>query len=239
MGENGIRQILLNAYSQGRKFLLEPEAKRICEILGLPVSRWIVAKSQEEAIEAAEKLGYPVVLKVVSPDILHKSDVGGVILNLGSPSQVKEAYNQLINNVKNRKPDARIEGVLVEQMAEKNIEVIVGGIRDPQFGPVVMFGLGGIFVEILKDVSFRITPVTLEDAYQMIKEVRGYPILAGARGQKPLDIEILAQTIVKVSDLFERYGEIDQLDLNPIFVYERGARIVDARILLTPRGEGA
>lgn len=239
MSQNGIGQIMSGAYSRNRSFLLEYEAKLVCELAGLPVSKCIVARSPDEAVQAAQQLGYPVVLKIVSPDILHKSDVGGVVLDLRGPQEVKDGFERLLANVKRNKPEARIEGVLVERMAEKSVEVIIGGLRDPQFGSVVMFGLGGIFVEVLKDVSFRVAPVTVDDAYEMIKEIKGYPILTGFRGQKPLDVDVLADAIVKVSNLLDRYDEISQMDLNPIFVYERGAKIVDARILLKARGEGA
>jgi acetyl-CoA synthetase (ADP-forming) len=220
------------ARKEGRNYLLEPEAKIVCMEYGIPVTRFKVALTQDEAAKFADQIGYPIVLKIVSPDILHKFDVGGVILNLQSSADVKAAYNKILGNVKQHKPDAKIVGVLVQEMAPNATEVIVGSTKDPQFGPALMFGLGGIFVEILKDVAFRIAPITESDAREMITEVKGYPILKGYRGQPPADIEAIVKILLNTSRLVMDHMEIKELDLNPIMVYEKGAKTVDARIIL-------
>jgi len=220
------------ARKEGRNYLLEPEAKIVCMEYGIPVTRFKVALTHEEAIESADQIGYPVVLKIVSPDILHKWDLGGVILNLNSASEVEDAYNRILENVKHRKPDAKIVGVLIQEMAPSSTEVIVGSTKDPQFGPTLMFGLGGIFVEILKDVTFRIAPIIEADAREMITEVKGYPILKGYRGQPPADMDAIIQILMNTSRLVMDREEIKELDLNPIMVYGKGAKTVDARIIL-------
>jgi acetyl-CoA synthetase (ADP-forming) len=224
--------MFVQARKEGRNYLLEPEAKMVCMEYGIPVTRFKVAGTPEEAIKFAEGIGYPVVLKIVSPDIIHKFDVGGVVLNLKSPSEVKEAYQNIIKNVKKHKPDAKIVGVLVQEMAPTSTEVIVGATKDPQFGPALMFGLGGIFVEVLKDVTFRIAPITESDAREMITEVKAYPILKGYRGQPPADIDAIVNILLNTSKLVMDHQEIKELDLNPIMVYEKGAKTVDARIIL-------
>jgi len=222
----------MEARRQGRKFLLEPEAKTVCMKYGIPVTKFGVAKTVEEAVKLAEEIGYPVVLKVVSPDVIHKFDVGVVVLNLKSPEEVRKAFYQILENVRRHVPNARVLGVTVQEMAPPSTEVIVGAIRDPQFGPALMFGMGGIFVEVLKDVTFRIAPITEEEAKEMIAEIRAYPLLKGYRGMPPADIEAIAQILVNTSHLMMENPEISELDLNPIIVYENGAKTVDARIML-------
>jgi acetyl-CoA synthetase (ADP-forming) len=228
-----ISQIFDNATREGRTILLEPEAKTICMEYGIPVTKFKLATSEEEASEYAREIGFPVVLKIVSPDIIHKFDVGGVILNLKNRKQVREAYRKIISNVKRSKPDAKIVGILVQEMAPPSTEVIVGMTKDPQFGPALMFGLGGIFVEVLKDVSFRVAPITERDAREMITEIKGYPLLKGYRGTPPADVDTLVQILLKTSKLVIEHPEVDQLDLNPIMVYEKGAKVVDARMILS------
>ncbi len=220
------------ARKEGRNYLLEPEAKIACMEYGIPVTRFKVALTQDETIKFAEQIGYPTVLKIVSPDVLHKSDVGGVMLDLKSASEVKDAYDKLLKNVKAHKPDAKIVGVLVQEMVPSSTEVIVGAIKDPQFGPTLMFGLGGIFVEILKDVTFRIAPIVESDAREMITEVKAYPILKGYRSQPPADIDAIVKILLNTSRLVMDHMEIKELDFNPIMVYEKGAKTVDARIIL-------
>jgi len=227
-----VSEIISKVRGEGRKFLLEPEAKIICMEYDIPVTKFKVVSSEDEAIKFAEETGYPVVLKIVSPDVIHKFDVGGVILNLKSSEEVKRAYNQIIENVKKHKPDARILGITVQEMAPPSTEVIIGAIKDAQFGPTLMFGLGGIFVEVLKDVTFRIAPITEEEAKDMISEIKAYPILRGYRGKPPVDIDIIAKILVNTSKLVTDHQEIKELDLNPIIVYESGAKTVDARIIL-------
>jgi len=226
------KQLFAQACKEKRKYLLEPEAKTLCAQYGIPVTRFKTAKNQQEAVRHAKEIGYPIVLKIISPDIIHKWDIGGVTLNLTTPEQVKAAYNKILQNVKKHKPDARIHGVLVQEMAPSSTEVIVGATKDPQFGPAIMFGLGGIFVEVLKDVAFRIAPITQSDAREMITEVKAYPILRGYRGQPPVDTDAIAQILLNTSRLVMENQEIKELDLNPIMVYEKGAKTVDARIIL-------
>lgn len=229
---NKVSEIIAKARKQGRKFLLEPEAKTICIEYGIPTTKFMLAKTPEEAVEYAEKIGYPAVLKIVSTDVIHKFDVGGVILNLKSSQEVRRAYNKILENVKKHKPNAKIIGVLVQEMAPPSTEVIVGAIKDPQFGQTLMFGLGGIFVEILKDVAFRIAPITKEEAEEMIREIRAYPVLKGYRNMPPADIQAIIQILINTSKLVMDYPEIQELDLNPIMVYEKGAKTVDARVIL-------
>ncbi len=225
-------KIISKAREEDRDFLLEPEAKRLCALYGLPVTRFEVAKSEDEAVEAARRIGFPIVLKVISPQVLHKSDVGGVILNLKDEEGVREAYRRIHENVKAKVPGAVIEGILVQEMAPSSTEVIVGAIKDPTFGPTIMFGLGGIFVEILRDVSFRLVPIERVDAEEMIGEIKAYKILEGARGMPKADKEALIEILLKTSEMLMDIPEIKELDLNPIMVYEKGAKIVDARVIL-------
>jgi len=199
---------------------------------GIPVTKFKLAKNKAEAIKFADEIGYPVVLKIVSPDIIHKSDVGGVIVNLKNAYDVQNAYKQIMSNVQKHKPDAKIVGMLVQEMAPQSTEVIVGATKDPQFGPTLMFGLGGIFVEILKDVTFRIAPVTEDEAREMIATVKAYPLLKGYRNTPPADIEAIVGILLNTSRLVMEHQEIKELDLNPIMVYEKGAKTVDARIIL-------
>jgi len=229
-----VKEIIEKARMENRTYLLESEAKAVIREYGIPVTRFEVAKTIDEAVEHAEKIGYPVVLKIISPDVIHKSDVGGVMINLKDEEEVRRAYENIINNVRRYKADAKIIGVLVQEYAPEPIaEVIVGMTKDPQFGPAIMFGLGGIFVEVFKDVSFRIAPLTEYDAREMIMEIKGYPILTGIRGRKPVDIDEIVNIILKVSKLVTEHTEIDQLDLNPIFAYDKSALTVDARIILS------
>ncbi len=227
-----VSRIFQEVRKEGRNFLLEPEAKAVCMEYRIPVTKFKVAKTVEEAVKSADEIGYPIVLKIVSPDIIHKFDVGGVILNLNGPKEIQDAYRKILANVKKHKPDAKITGVFVQEMAPTSTEVIVGATKDPQFGPALMFGLGGIFVEILKDVTFRIAPLTEQDAQEMITEVKAYPVLKGYRGQPPADIDAIVKILLNTSRLVMDHLEIKELDLNPIMVYEHGAKTVDARIIL-------
>ena len=227
-----VSNLILRVRKEGRKFLLEPEAKTVCIEYGIPVTRFELAKNEVEAVKFAEKIGYPVVLKIVSPDILHKSDVGGVIVNLKDAKEVRNAYKQILQNVKKHKAKAKITGILVQEMAPPSTEVIVGAIKDSQFGPSIMFGLGGIFVEVLKDVTFRVAPITEDEAREMITEVKAYPLLKGYRNQPPVDIDAIVKILLNTSKLVMEHQEIKELDLNPIMVYEKGAKTVDARIIL-------
>mgnify|MGYP000317884841 FL=1 len=220
------------AKSEGRTVLTEIESKQILEEAGIPTASARLATSADEAVKAAKELGYPVVLKIVSPDVTHKSDVGGVRLGLDSPETVTAAFAEISEAVKRHEPNARIEGVAVQKMARPGIEVIVGMSKDPQFGPVLMFGLGGVLVEVLKDVSFRIVPLEPRDARQMVREIKGFPVLQGFRGQEPADLEALEKLLLKVSAFVDAHPEIEELDLNPVFAYKDGALAVDARIVV-------
>lgn len=225
--------ILAQARAEGRTLLNEVEAKQALLEAGIPATQTTLATSREDAQAQADAMGYPVVLKVVSPDIAHKSDVGGVKLNLQDREAVGEAFDAIMTRAAAAEPNANILGVSVQQMAKQGTEVIVGMTTDPQFGPVMMFGLGGIMVEVLKDVSFRLVPLEDKDATQMIDEIKGRPVLQGVRGQPAADIDALKSTILKVSQFVEKNPEIKELDLNPVFAYPDGALAVDARIVVS------
>ncbi len=225
--------VLARARSEGRTLLNEVEAKQLLRDAGVPVATTVLATTPAEAQAQAEGVGYPVVLKIVSPDIAHKSDVGGVKVGLEDGDAVAAAYDEIIANAKKAVPDARITGVAVQNMAPQGTEVIVGMTTDPQFGPVMMFGLGGIMVEVLKDVSFRLVPLTERDANQMIDEIKGRPVLDGVRGQAPADKAALRQAILDVAKFVEQHPEVQELDLNPMFAYPDGAVAVDARIVVS------
>lgn len=227
-----IASIVDRARSEGRTLLNEVESKQILQEAGIPATRARLATSREEAIAAARDVGFPVVLKILSPDVAHKSDVGGVRLNLANDQAVAEAYEGILAAVRNAAPEARLQGVSVQPMARQGTEVIVGLTHDPQFGPVLMFGLGGIFVEVLKDVAFRIVPLTPRDARQMIRDIKGFPVLEGFRGQEPADLEALEKILLGVSQFAEAHPEVRELDLNPVFAYSDGAVAVDARVIL-------
>ena len=227
-----VAEVIANARSQGRTLLTEVESKHVLHEAGIPVALSVLARDAKEAVKAAEKTGFPVVLKVVSPDIAHKSDVGGVRLGLESKEDVEEAFDEIMDAVKAAQPDARIEGVAVQNMAPPGTEVIVGMSKDPQFGPVMMFGLGGILVEVLKDVAFRIVPLEPKDTRQMVREIKGFPVLEGVRGQPSADLAALENLILKLSDFIEDHPEIEELDLNPVFAYPDGVLAVDARIVV-------
>ncbi|NPA75866.1 MAG: CoA-binding protein [Euryarchaeota archaeon] len=217
----------------GRKILTEPEAKEVFAAYGLPVPKGKMAKNEEEAVKIARAVEYPVVMKIVSPQIIHKSDAGGVKVNLKSDDEVREAFKDIVENAKHYDPHAEIFGVYVQHMEPWGTETIIGSTYDKQFGPTVMFGLGGIFVEILKDVTFRIAPFSEDEAMDMIKEIRGYKILKGARGEKPRDIKAIAEAISRLSQLvWDFRDQIKEVDANPVMAYEHGLKIVDARIIL-------
>ena len=224
--------ILEKADKEKRALLTEIEAKEWLKGAGIPVVETKLATSKTEAVEIAKKLGFPVALKIVSPDVVHKSDAGGVKLKLENGTQVAKAYTEIMDNIKKHYHKAEIIGVSVQKMAKPGIEIIIGMTKDAQFGPVIMFGLGGVLVEVLKDVSFRIVPLEKRDAAEMITEIKGFPILKGYRGQDPADIPYLEDLIVKVSDFVDKNPEIKELDLNPVFAYKDGAIAVDARIIL-------
>jgi acetyl-CoA synthetase (ADP-forming) len=227
-----VDSIFRTAIDDGRGFLYEHEAKRLCELYNMPVAVTRFTASLEEAVSAAEGTGYPIVMKVVSPDILHKSDAGGVLIGIKDELSLREGYNKIMGNVRGHQPEAEIIGVLVQEMAPSSTEVIVGSTMDPTFGPVIMFGLGGIFVEILEDVSFRIIPLERLDAMEMIKEIKAYKILEGARGHPKVDLDAIVEILISTSNMVMDCPEIKELDMNPILLYEDRAVIVDARVIL-------
>ena len=226
-------EILEKSIKSGRKVLEEDEAEIILGAYGLPVLKSKLATSTEEAMAIAQQIGFPVAMKIMSDDIIHKFDIGGVILNVTNKDEVKRSYQSILDNVQGKAPDAVIRGILVTQMAEKGEEVILGIKRDAAFGPVVMFGLGGLFVEIFKDVQFRVVPLGEKEAMEMIENIKGYPLLTGARGKNQADILTLVDCIYRLSQLAIDFPEIKELDVNPIMVYDhgRGCAVVDAKIM--------
>jgi len=216
------------------RVLNEVDSKAMLKAAGIPVVETRFARNMKEAVATAKELGFPVALKVMSAEVIHKSDAGGVKLRLENPSQVEKAYSAMMASVKAMYPKAKIDGVSVQKMARPGVEVIVGMSKDPQFGPVLMFGLGGVLVELLKDVAFRIVPVSKFDAAEMIREIKGFPMLTGFRGSEPADLKKLEKLIVDVSNFVEKHPEVKELDLNPVFAYKDGVSAVDARVVLEP-----
>jgi acyl-CoA synthetase (NDP forming) len=229
---NNAAQIINSAGKQGREVLTEIEAKQVFQAIGVNTIETRLAPSLKEALAICGEIGFPVVLKIASPDITHKSDVGGVKVGLKNKAEVRKAYGEIMASARQKYPAARIEGVSVQSLARPGIEIIIGMFQDSQFGPVIMFGLGGIFVEVLKDVSFRLIPIVKRDAEEMIKEIKGHVLLQGYRGQEPADIPSLLDILLKVSDLVEQMPGIKEIDLNPVFAYKDSALAVDARIVL-------
>jgi acyl-CoA synthetase (NDP forming) len=226
------QKIIEKARKENRTLLSEIEAKQLLKEAGIKVVETKLATSKEEAIAISEKLGFPVVMKISSVDVVHKSDAGGVKLGLKTTAQVGKAYNEIMKSIKKAFPHVKIEGVSVQTMAKQGLEVIIGMSKDDQFGPVLMFGLGGVLVEILKDVSFRIVPLQPRDAREMIRDIKGFPLLQGYRGSDPIDIANLEKLLLKVSAFVENTPEVKEVDLNPIFAYKDGSIAVDARVIL-------
>ena len=226
------KQIVGAAKKEKRTALTEIESKEILRQAGIATTEMRLAKTRAQAVAAAKELGFPVVLKVVSPDVLHKTDAGGVKLGVKTEKAVGKAFDDIMASVKKHQPKAKVLGVAVQTMARPGVEVIIGMSKDPQFGPVLMFGLGGILVEVLKDVSFRIVPLTKRDAHEMVHEIKGYPILEGYRGQEAANVKLLEDYLLKVSKFVDKRPEIKELDINPIFAYKDGAVAVDARVIL-------
>ncbi|HSM73812.1 MAG TPA: acetate--CoA ligase family protein [Desulfobacterales bacterium] len=226
-------RLIAAARAERRTYLLEPEAKSLLRLHDVPVPDEGLARSAEEAVELAAGFGGKAVLKIVSPDILHKSDAGGVRVDLEGPAAIAAAFAEILENARRHNPQADIRGVLVSPMAREGMEVIIGTKRDDQFGPVIMFGLGGVLVEILKDVAFRVLPISHLSAEKMIEEIRSAPLLNGFRGMPACDKKALRKLLVKCSEIVEAYPDIQEMDLNPVISHEKGLSIVDARIILT------
>ena len=233
-----VKGLLGAARREKRSFLPESESHEVLKAYGFPVLDFRLARDEQECIKYAKEVGYPVVLKIVSPDIFHKVDVGGVKLNIEDEVQLKKAYGDILDNVKSTRPEANIWGILVQKMAKGGKETIIGVNRDPNFGHLLMFGLGGVYVEALNDVTFRIAPIRDLSAQNMIKEIRGYRILEGYRGEPPSDIAAIAECLERLSQLVTDFEEIAELDINPLLVFEKGkgARVADVRILVSPAG---
>jgi acyl-CoA synthetase (NDP forming) len=227
------KEILARARQENRTVLTEIEAKQILMQSGINCTDTRLAATKDAAVKLSEQFGYPVVLKVSSVDISHKSDAGGVKVNLKSKSEVENAFDAIMRSCKAAVPAAKIEGVSVQGMAKPGTEVIIGMTKDPSFGPVIMFGLGGVFVEVLKDVAFRVVPIEKSDAEEMVNEIKGKKLLEGYRGQEPADVAYLQQMLLKLSDFVNETSEIEEIDMNPVFSYKDGAVVVDARIILS------
>jgi len=233
-----VEDVLESAFSEGGGLLSLYESLRLVEAYGLPVARYGLAKTEDDAVELAEKLGYPVVLKVSSPDVSHKTDVGGVILGLEDPSEVRAAFRKIVSSVRERAPGARLEGIVVQEMVKGGYEVIIGGLIDPQFGPIVMVGMGGVYAEVYKDVVFELAPLAEEEALEAILRLKGSKILKGYRGRPPADLKALALVLSKTSQLvYELHGKVSELDLNPTFALPDRVVIADARIVLAQKEE--
>ncbi len=229
---------IINRYQRiGRSQVSEADAKEILRAYDFKVPQGKVAKDLEQAIEAAEQVGYPVAMKILSPDIVHKSDMGGVKLSLANEDQVADAFDLMMVRIKRKAPEANLQGVYIETMANRGLEVIIGMTRDPQFGPMLMFGLGGIFVEVMKDVAFHLAPITADEALQMLESTRSYAMLKGARGQKEVDLMAIASGLQRISQLATDFPEIEELDINPFIVGAVGTKpvVADARITLSDK----
>jgi len=223
-----ITEVIKNKIDSNQTVLTEFESKELLQEIGIAVPVQKLTTSKEETISAAEDIGFPVVMKLMAEDVVHKSDTGAVKLNLKTKEDVDKAYDVLMNI-----PSQQEKKISVQKMADEPItELIIGMTTDPQFGPALMFGIGGILVELLEDVSFRIAPITEYDANEMIHEIKGFPILDGYRGKPKADIETIVDVLMKISNLVTTHEEINEMDLNPVFIYEKGLVCVDARIIL-------
>ena len=230
-------EIVPRARAEGRALLSEVEAKAMLAEFGVAVTDTRLAGSVDEATAIADELGYPVALKVVADEITHKTDVGGVELGIADAEALREAAQRIHAAVAAAAPGVAPAGLSVQPMAAPGTEVILGITQDQQFGPVLMFGLGGVFVEVLKDVAFRVVPLEPRDASEMIREIQGFPVLEGFRGAEPADLAAIERMLLQLSEFAEAHPEVAELDLNPVFARADGAIAVDARIVLAPDGE--
>jgi acyl-CoA synthetase (NDP forming) len=226
-----VHQIIEKAKKEKRP-LLETEAKELLREYVIPVPDFKLIKSEDEIVGLAKEINFPIVMKIVSPDIIHKTEAGGVKVGIKDEKEAKAAYQNIIYKVKKYKKEAKISGVIAYSMIPQGTEIIIGMMKDPCFGPTIMFGLGGIFVEILKDISFRILPLEERDAEEMISEIKGYQILKGIRGETPKDVKSIRDVLMKISQLVMENPEIKEIDLNPVFVFNEGLQVVDARMIL-------
>ncbi|MGM0468657.1 MAG: acetate--CoA ligase family protein [Promethearchaeati archaeon] len=223
-----VSDILKRKAEAGQNVLTEFESKELLKEIGIPIPEQKLTKEKDETIQAAENIGYPVVMKLMAEEIVHKSDTGAVKLNLNNKEEVEKAYDELMNIPSKTEKQISVQGMAKEPIAE----LIIGMTTDPQFGPALMFGIGGILVELLEDVSFRIAPITDYDAKEMIHEIKGFPLLDGFRGRPKADIDAIVDTLMKISNVVMENEDIYEMDLNPVFIYEDGLVCVDARIIL-------
>ncbi|GAX60821.1 acetyl-CoA synthetase (ADP forming), beta chain [Candidatus Scalindua japonica] len=227
-----VEKIVDKIVASGRIAALPDESLAMVELYGIDVPDYALVKTVEDAVAVSKEIGFPLVLKIASQDAQHKSDVGGVFIDLKNVEEVEMNYYKAIDNLKKNVPDAEVEGVFLQKQIPEATQLIVGGICDEQFGPAVMFGLGGVFVELYKDVSFRIAPVTEAEALEMINGIKAYPVLSGYRGARKIDIGQVAKTIISISELVTNCSIIKEVELNPLFAYEKSVKAVDARVIL-------
>ncbi|NOR77764.1 MAG: acetyl-CoA synthetase [Methanophagales archaeon] len=232
MNKEEAKKLVINALTAGRQALLEPEAKALVSAWDIQVPKSVLIDGLDDVAIKSKEITPPLVLKVVSQDILHKREFGGVITGINDSEEASIALKEMKRTLAEKAPKARIAGFLLEETAPTGIELILGGLRDPQFGPAVMFGTGGFAVELVADVSFRLAPLNREEVFDMMREVKSYPLLTGFRGSKPVDIEKLASTVMKMSDILLEIEEIKEIEINPLLVHEEGAVAVDARVVL-------
>jgi len=227
-----IEIIVKKISDSGRKIALPDESLDIVKLSGIDVPSQVLVKSPGEAVKKSAEIGFPLVMKIASAEAIHKSEAGGVVLGIQSVQEVEEQYSKITSDFKGEIPDAKISGVLLQKQIPDATHLIVGGLHDEQFGPVVMFGMGGVLVELFKDVSFRIAPVTELESLEMIREIKAYPALSGYRGSKALDIEQIAKSIIIISDLITNISTIKEVELNPLLAYEKNVMAVDAKVIL-------
>jgi 4-hydroxybutyryl-CoA synthetase (ADP-forming) len=232
-----VKELFVNVLRQGRTNLLEEEGYEVLTSYGFPTPKSILGTSENECVKAAQEIGYPVVMKISSQDIIHKSDAGGVKVGVKNDDEVKAVFNTIMSNAKKYNANAKIKGVLVQEMVKSAKEIILGSKQDPLFGPVIMFGLGGIYVELLKDVVFRIAPIDEREAIRMVQSIKTIKRLKGVRGEKPSDLNAIVDSLQRLSQLVIDFPEIEEFDMNPLLVLEegKGARAVDVRIGLRKR----
>ncbi len=227
-----VERIIEKISASGRKVALPNESLNIIKLSGIDIPAHVLVKTSEEAIAASAEIGFPLVMKIASSEVIHKSDVSGVVTGVQNVQEVEEDYNMIVGNLKREMPDTQISGILLQKQLPEATHLIVGGIHDEQFGPVAMFGMGGVLVELYKDVSFRIAPVTEEEALEMIREIKAYPVLSGYRGSKSIDINQIVKTIINISKLISNISIMQEVELNPLLVYENNVMAVDAKVIL-------
>ncbi len=227
-----VEMIVEKISDSGRKIALPDESLDIVKLAGIEIPDHVLVKSPGEALEASVEIGFPLVMKIASTEAIHKSEAGGVILGIHDVQEVEENYNKIMTDPSIEIPGSQISGILLQKQIPESTHLIVGGLYDEQFGPVVMFGMGGILVELFKDVSFRIAPVTESEALEMIREIKSFPALSGYRGSRSLDIEQITKSVIIISDLISNISTIKEVELNPLLAYEKNVMAVDAKVIL-------